>query len=77
LPRFPQTPSWSILAANSEVVDVYTLANALTGFADTAYAVNETIDPAQEIEIIVEVLCPEINKRARNSIAPDVVSDNV
>jgi hypothetical protein len=35
-------------------IDAYTLANALIGFADTAYAVNETIDPGQEIEIIVE-----------------------
>jgi hypothetical protein len=35
-------------------IDAYTLANALIGFADTAYAINATIDPGQEIEIIVE-----------------------
>ncbi|HEV7877879.1 hypothetical protein [Bradyrhizobium sp.] len=29
-------------------IDAYTLANALIGFADTAYAVNATIDPGQE-----------------------------
>jgi hypothetical protein len=39
-------------------IDAYTLANALIGFADTAYAVNATIDPGQEIEIIVEATGP-------------------
>ena len=39
-------------------IDAYTLANALIGFADTAYAINETIDPGQEIEIIVEATGP-------------------
>jgi hypothetical protein len=38
--------------------DAYTLANALIGFADTAYAINATIDPGQEIEIIVEATGP-------------------
>jgi hypothetical protein len=39
-------------------IDAYTLANALIGFADIAYAVNATIDPGQEIEIIVEATGP-------------------
>lgn len=39
-------------------IDAYTFANALIGFADTAYAVNTTIDPGQEIEIIVEATGP-------------------
>src|ERR1700730_1582909 len=39
-------------------IDAYTLANALIGFADTAYAINATIDPGQEIEIIVEATGP-------------------
>jgi len=39
-------------------IDAHTLANALIGFADTAYAVNAAIDPGQEIEIIVEATGP-------------------
>lgn len=39
-------------------IDAYTLADALIGFADTAYAVSATIDPGQEIEIIVESTGP-------------------
>jgi hypothetical protein len=39
-------------------IDAYTLANALIGFADTAYAISATIDPGQEIEIIVEATGP-------------------
>ena len=35
-------------------IDAYTLANAIIGFADTAYAINATIDPGQEIEIVIE-----------------------
>lgn len=40
------------------VIDAYTLANSLIGFADTAYAISESIDPGQEIEIIVEATGP-------------------
>ena len=40
------------------MIDAYTLANALIGFADTAYAINAAIDPGQEIEIIVEATGP-------------------
>ena len=39
-------------------IDAYTLANALTGFADTAYAVNATIDPGHDIEIVIEATGP-------------------
>ncbi len=39
-------------------IDAYTFAEALIGFADTAYAVSSTIDPGQEIEIIVEATGP-------------------
>jgi hypothetical protein len=31
-------------------IDAYTFAEALIGFADTAYAVSSVIDPGQEIE---------------------------
>ena len=37
-----------------ERIDAYTFANSLIGFADTARAVNEAIDPGQEIEIVLE-----------------------
>jgi hypothetical protein len=39
-------------------IDAYTFANSLIGFADTARAVNATIDPGQEIEIILEEFGP-------------------
>jgi hypothetical protein len=39
-------------------IDAYTLANALIGFADTAYAINATIDPGQDIEIVIEETGP-------------------
>jgi hypothetical protein len=39
-------------------IDAYTLANALIGFADTAYAISAEIDPGQEIEITVEATGP-------------------
>jgi hypothetical protein len=39
-------------------VSTYTFANSLIGFADTARAVNATIDPGQEIEIILEEFGP-------------------
>jgi hypothetical protein len=39
-------------------IDAYTLANALIGFADTAYAVNATLDPGHDIEIVVEATGP-------------------
>jgi hypothetical protein len=39
-------------------IDAYTFAEALIGFADTAYAVSSTIDPGQEIEIIIEATGP-------------------
>lgn len=42
----------------SQSIDAYTLAEALTGFADTALAVNATIDPGTEIEILVEATGP-------------------
>jgi hypothetical protein len=35
-------------------IDAYTLGNALIGFADTAYAVNATLDPGHDIEIVIE-----------------------
>jgi hypothetical protein len=43
---------------NAGSIDAYTFAEALIGFADTAYAVSSTIDPGQEIEIIVEATGP-------------------
>src|SRR4051794_2736761 len=43
---------------SSESIDAYTLAQAISGFADTAYAVNATIDPGTEIEILVEATGP-------------------
>lgn len=43
---------------SSRSIDAYTLAQALTGIADTAYAVNATIDPGTEIEILVEATGP-------------------
>jgi hypothetical protein len=39
-------------------IDVYTFADSLIGFADTARAVSATIDPGQEIEIRVEATGP-------------------
>ncbi len=39
-------------------IDAYTLAEALTGFADTALAISASIDPGQEIEILVEATGP-------------------
>ncbi len=39
-------------------IDAYTLANAIIGFADTAYAVNATLDPGHDIEIIIEATGP-------------------
>jgi hypothetical protein len=39
-------------------INAYTFAEALIGFADTAYAVSSTIDPGQEIEIILEATGP-------------------
>jgi hypothetical protein len=39
-------------------IDAYTLANALIGFADTTYAINHTLDPGQEIEIVIEATGP-------------------
>lgn len=38
----------------TESIDAYTFAEALIGFANTAYAVSSTIDPGQEIEILIE-----------------------
>jgi hypothetical protein len=43
---------------SSQSIDAYTLAEALTGFADTALAVSATIDPGTEIEILVEATGP-------------------
>lgn len=43
---------------SSGTIDAYTLAEALTGFADTALAINATVDPGQEIEIVVEATGP-------------------
>jgi hypothetical protein len=43
---------------SSQSIDAYTLAEALTGFADTARAVSATIDPGSEIEILVEATGP-------------------
>jgi hypothetical protein len=43
---------------SSGSIDAYTLAEALTGFADTALAVSATIDPGTEIEILVEATGP-------------------
>jgi hypothetical protein len=37
-----------------DAIDAYTFANALIGFADIAQGVNYTIDPGQEIEIVLE-----------------------
>lgn len=39
-------------------IDAYTLGNALIGFADTAYAVNATLDPGHDIEIVIEATGP-------------------
>jgi hypothetical protein len=39
-------------------INARTFAEALIGFVDTAYAVNSTIDPGQEIEIIIEATGP-------------------
>jgi hypothetical protein len=39
-------------------INAYTFANLLIAFADTARAVSETIDPAQEIEILLEANGP-------------------
>lgn len=44
--------------SSSQGIDAYTLAEALTGFADTALAVSATIDPGTEIEILVEATGP-------------------
>lgn len=35
-------------------IDTYTFAHSLIGFTDTALAVNDTIDPGQTIEIVLE-----------------------
>lgn len=35
-------------------IDAYTLAEALIGFVDAAVAINSTVDPGTEIEIVVE-----------------------
>ena len=43
---------------SSGSIDAYTLADALTGFADTVLAVSATIDPGTEIEILVEATGP-------------------
>ncbi|MFG3596490.1 hypothetical protein [Bradyrhizobium sp. RDI18] len=42
----------------AESIDAYTLAEALIGFADTARAISETIEPGTEIEIVVEAAGP-------------------
>lgn len=39
-------------------IDAHTFANSLIAFADTAYAINETIDPGQEIQILLEANGP-------------------
>ncbi len=43
---------------DAKSIDAYTLANALIGFADTAYAVNSTLDPGHDIEIVIEATGP-------------------
>jgi hypothetical protein len=39
-------------------IDAYTFANSLIGFADTSRAISSTIDPGQEIEIVIEAYGP-------------------
>ncbi|WP_291851332.1 hypothetical protein [Bradyrhizobium sp.] len=39
-------------------MDAYTLGEALIGFAETARAISSTVDPGQEIEIVVEAAGP-------------------
>ena len=39
-------------------INAYTFANSLVGFADTARAVSATIDPGQEIELLLEAIGP-------------------
>ncbi len=39
-------------------IDAYTFANSLIGFADTSRAISSTIDPGQEVEIVVEAYGP-------------------
>ena len=43
---------------DAERIDAYTLADALIGFADMARAINSTIDPGTEIELLVEATGP-------------------
>jgi hypothetical protein len=37
-------------------IDSYTLAEALTGFADMARAISATVDPGTDIELLVEAV---------------------
>jgi hypothetical protein len=39
-------------------IDAYTFANSLIGFADTARAISASIDPGQDIEIVLEANGP-------------------
>jgi hypothetical protein len=39
-------------------IDAYTFARSLIGFADTARAISHTIDPGQDIEILLEAYGP-------------------
>jgi len=39
-------------------VDAFTFASSLIGFADTARAVSASIDPGQEIELLLEAIAP-------------------
>lgn len=39
-------------------IDARTLGEALIGFAETAYAISATVDPGQDIEIVVETTGP-------------------
>jgi len=59
-------------------IDAYTLANALIGFADTAYAINDTLDPGQEIEIVIEATGPgsyrTVIRRLKKGFAGGVLS---
>src|SRR5258706_9095499 len=59
-------------------IDAYPLANTLIGFADTAYAINDTLDPRTEIEIIVEATGPgsyrAVIRRLKKGLAGGVLS---
>jgi hypothetical protein len=57
-------------------IDAYTLANALIGFADTACAINATIDPAKKSRSLLKRPVPAATARSfENSrrVSPEVL----